>query len=143
MEDTPEVAAAKASFKAAFDVAQAGDHIDLAPVNNDVQAAQIANAYLDDTAEVADAKAAFDAVFKNVAAGGLADMQEPAPVHEVPEPVVMKAAPAVAAPAVSVPVYTYHHPTVFNTAYAYHHPTVYNTAYPHVYSYPFAAFNYA
>merc|ERR1719309_1603749 len=112
LEDTPDVAAAKASFKAAFDAASAGEHAKLAPVNNDIQAPQIdnakevaeskaaftayiqapqiANAYLDDVEEVAAAKAAFDAEFKSVAAGGLAAKQAPAPVHEVPEPVVHK-----------------------------------------------------
>ena len=63
VDDTPEVAAAKASFKAAFDVAEAGEHIALAPVNNDVQAAQIANAYLDDVVEVADVVVVVDVVF--------------------------------------------------------------------------------
>merc|ERR1712066_33847 len=71
LEDTPEVAEAKAAFKAAFDAAAAGEHAALAPVNNDVQAEQIA-------------------------AGGLAAKQAPAPVHVLPEPV---AAP-VAAPTV-------------------------------------------
>ena len=37
LEDTPEVAEAKAAFKAAFDAAAAGEHAALAPVNNDVQ----------------------------------------------------------------------------------------------------------
>ena len=37
LEDTPEVAEAKAAFKAAFDAAEAGEHAALAPVNNDVQ----------------------------------------------------------------------------------------------------------
>merc|ERR1712013_222598 len=100
LDDTPDVAAAKASFKAAFAAASAGDHAELAPVNNDMQAPQIANAYLDDAMEVAEAKAAhsaylddveevaaakaaFDAEFKSAAAGGLAAKQAPAPVHEV------------------------------------------------------------
>merc|ERR1739842_240112 len=115
LEDTADVAAAKASFKAAFDAASAGDHAMLAPVNNDVQAPQIANAYLDDAKEVAEskaaftayiqapqiasaylddveevaaAKAAFDAEFKSVAAGGLASKQVPEPVvHKVELPV--------------------------------------------------------
>jgi len=125
VEDTAEVAAAKASFKAAFDVAEAGEHIALAPVNNDVQAAQIANAYLDDVVEVAEAKAAFDAEFKSAAAGGLAAKQAAAPVHEVAEPVAMPVVPAV-----------YNH--VF--------PQVYHHAYPQAYAhaaYPYAAYNYA
>merc|ERR1711893_535979 len=85
LEDTPEVAEAKAAFKAAFDAAAAGEHAALAPVNNDVQAE-----------EVAAAKAAFKAAFDDAAAGGLAAKQAPAPVHVLPEPV---AAP-VAAPTV-------------------------------------------
>merc|ERR1711892_787335 len=38
IEDTPEVAAAKAEFSAAFAAAEKGDHAALAPVNTDVQA---------------------------------------------------------------------------------------------------------
>merc|ERR1712126_418600 len=102
MEDTPEVAEAKATFKAAFDAAEAGEHAALRPdalhpVNNDIQAEQIASAYLDDVEEVAAAKAAFKAAFDDAAAGGLAAKQEPAPVHVV-------AAPAAAPVAVAAPV---------------------------------------
>merc|ERR1719167_271271 len=86
LEDTAEVAAAKAEFKAAFELAEAGGHAALAPVNNDVRAEQIANAYLEDAEDVAEAKAAFKAVFEDAAAGGLAALQEPAPVHVVPAP---------------------------------------------------------
>merc|ERR1712177_122783 len=94
LEDTPEVAEAKAAFKAAFDAAEAGEHAALAPVNNDVQAEQIAAAYLDDLEEVVAAKAAFTAAFDDAAAGGLAAKQAPAPVHEIPAPLVASA-PAV------------------------------------------------
>merc|ERR1712058_48621 len=95
IEDTPEVAEAKATFKAAFDAAEAGEHAALRPdalhpVNNDVQAPQIASAYLDDVEEVAAAKAAFEAA----AAGGLAAKQAPAPVHVIPEPAPLAVAPA-------------------------------------------------
>merc|ERR1712128_139799 len=38
IEDTPEVAAAKAEFSAAFAAAEKGEHAALAPVNTDVQA---------------------------------------------------------------------------------------------------------
>merc|ERR1711935_1252931 len=38
IEDTPEVAAAKAEFSAAFVAAEKGEHAALAPVNTDVQA---------------------------------------------------------------------------------------------------------
>merc|ERR1711872_792255 len=44
IEDTADVAAAKAEFNAAFARAEAGRHIELAPMNNDVQAAPIASA---------------------------------------------------------------------------------------------------
>merc|ERR1711962_1638279 len=72
IEDTPEVAEAKATFKAAFDAAEAGEHAALRPdalhpVNNDVQAPQIASAYLDDVEDVAAAKADFQAAFDDAA----------------------------------------------------------------------------
>ena len=89
------MAAAKAEFKAAFDAATAGSHASLAPVNNDVQAEQIASEYLADSEDVAAARAEFQAVFDSVAAGGLAAQQAPAPVQVLPAPL---AAP-VAAPA--------------------------------------------
>merc|ERR1712128_228921 len=94
LEDTPEVAAAKADFQAAFDAAVAGEHAALAPVNNDIQAEQIAGAYLDDVEEVAAAKASFKAAFDDAAAGGLAAKQEAAPVHVIaaPEPLAVVAA---------------------------------------------------
>ena len=101
-------------------MAKAGKHIALAPVNNDIQAAQIPNAYLDDVVEVAAAKADFDAEFKSVAAGGLAAKQAPAPVHEVAEPAPMAVAPVAYTPAL------YHH------------------TYPHAYAgYPYATYPYA
>merc|ERR1739838_1118564 len=90
IEDTAEVAAAKAVFNAAFAAADAGEHAALAPVNADAQAAQIAAEYLADAEEVAAAKAAFQAAFDDAAVGGLAAKQAPAPVHTV-------AAPALAA----------------------------------------------
>merc|ERR1712203_796719 len=80
LEDTPEVAAAKAEFKAAFDAASAGAHAALAPVNNDLQAEQIALSYLADSEDVAAAKADFLAAFDSAAAGGLAAKQAPAPL---------------------------------------------------------------
>merc|ERR1712055_259517 len=68
IEDTAEVAAAKADFAAAFAAAEAGEHADLAP-------AAIASAYLDDTADVAAAKAAFAVAFDN--AGKIAALPAP------------------------------------------------------------------
>merc|ERR1712106_361268 len=61
--DTPEVVEAKEQFIAAFETAREGKHAALAPVNNDIQAAQIANAYLDDTAPVSEAKLNFKIAF--------------------------------------------------------------------------------
>merc|ERR1711884_212553 len=52
LEDTPDVAAAKEAFATVYKSVEAGDHINLRPVNNDVQAKQIPNMYLDDTADV-------------------------------------------------------------------------------------------
>ena len=116
VEDTAEVKAAKDAFATVYKTVEAGEHINLMPVNNDVQAPQIANAYLDDTMEVAEAKEAFMAAFRNVEAGGLEAMQAPAP--KVAEPV------EVAAPAVA-PV------AVYNTL-PYHHMAYNNFAYNHV-----------
>merc|ERR1712001_487561 len=106
LEDTAEVAAAKAVFNAAFAAAEAGEHAALRPdalhpVNNDAQAAQIGASYLDDVEDVAAAKAAFQAAFDDAAAGGLAAKQAPAPVHEIPAPAPLVAAPVVAAPAIA------------------------------------------
>merc|ERR1712133_291720 len=98
IEDTPEVAEAKATFKAAFDAAEAGEHAALRPdalhpVNSDVQAPQIASVYLD---------AAYDVA----AAGGLAAKQAPAPVHVIPAPAPLPAAaPVVAAPVLATHPY--------------------------------------
>merc|ERR1712123_542735 len=69
IEDTPEVAAAKAEFSAAFAAAEKGEHAALAPVNTDTQA--------------------------------------PAPVHVIPEPAALAAAPA-ALPAFSYGVNALH-----------------------------------
>merc|ERR1712128_163095 len=96
IEDTAEVAEAKAVFNAAFAAADAGEHAALAPVNADAQAAQIAAEYLADAEEVAAAKAAFQAAFDD-AAGGLAAKQAPAPVHTVAALAPLAAAPALAA----------------------------------------------
>merc|ERR1739838_664211 len=96
IEDTADVAAAKAEFNAAFAAAEAGEHAALAPVNADAQAAQIAAEYLADVDEVAAAKAAFQAAFNDAAAGGLAAKQAAAPVHEIAGPAPL-AAPVVAA----------------------------------------------
>ena len=75
LEDTAEVKAAKEAFHTVYKSVEAGDHINLRPVNNDLQAPQIPNMYLDDTMEVAEAKEQFMAEFRNVEAGGLAAKQ--------------------------------------------------------------------
>merc|ERR1712156_220759 len=62
VEDTPEVAAAKVTFKAAFDAAAAGEHSALAPVQGPA-------VYLADTPEVVEAKATFKATFDAATAG--------------------------------------------------------------------------
>merc|ERR1711973_797405 len=76
IDDTADVAAAKAAFQAAFDDAIAGG---LAAK----QAAQIGSEYLAD-----------DAAVDEAAAGGLAAKQAPAPVHEVPVPAPLTVAAA-------------------------------------------------
>merc|ERR1711988_1398934 len=100
------------AFNAAFAAAEAGEHAALRPdalhpVNNDVQAAQIAASYLDDVEDVAAAEAAFQAAFDDAAAGGLAAKQAPAPVHVVPEPAPLVAAPVAAPVVAAAPVVTY------------------------------------
>ena len=80
LEDTLEVKEAKADFMRVFQAAEAGEHALLAPVNNDVQAPQIATAYMADTEDVAAAKEAFHLEFKSVEAGGLANKQAAGPV---------------------------------------------------------------
>merc|ERR1711874_888159 len=128
IEDTPEVAEAKAAHLALVEEAKAGLHAAKAPVNNDIQAAQIATAYLADDEAVAAAKAEFLAAFADAEAGGLAAKQAPAPVHEVPE-VVAPAVQAVAAPVATVAAYPY-------AAYPYaHHGFAYNTIAHHSYPY--------
>merc|ERR1711953_554014 len=121
MDDTVEVKAAKAEFKAAFDMAAAGDHAKLAPVNNDVQAEQIPMFYIADTEDVAAAKAEFDVAFKDAAAGGLAAKQAPAPVHKMAAPMVQhNVMPFNYAVNPYTDSYGIHHPVV-------HHPFTYTT----------------
>merc|ERR1711874_124683 len=130
IEDTPEVAEAKAAHLALVEEAKAGLHAAKAPVNNDIQAAQIATAYLADDEAVAAAKAEFLAAFADAEAGGLAAKQAPAPVHEVPE-VVAPAVQAVAAPVAAYPYAAYPY-----AAYPYaHHGFAYNTIAHHSYPY--------
>merc|ERR1712062_848562 len=66
--DTPEGAAAKEAFMAAFEAAKMGKHAEMVPVNNDIQAGQIASAYIDDTEAVVKAKAAHMTAVEEAAA---------------------------------------------------------------------------
>merc|ERR1711915_347185 len=75
LQDTAEVLEAKEKFNIAFENAREGKHIALAPVNNDVQAPQIANAYLDDTEPVVEEKKKFELAFNTAKEGGLKHMQ--------------------------------------------------------------------
>merc|ERR1711955_181043 len=147
IEDTPEVAEAKAAFKAAFDAAEAGEHAALRPdalhpVNNDVQAPQIASAYLDDTEDVAAAKAAFQAAFDDAAAGGLAAKQAPAPVHVIPAPapVVAAAAPVLATHpyAAGFPIHGLGYAGIPYAAGLGYHGLAYNTIGYHGLGFPYA-----
>merc|ERR1712142_1009387 len=79
LEDTADVVAAKAEFQAAFDMAAEGRLGELAPVNNDVQAEQIATAYMADTDDVAAAKVEFQSAFvqaEQIAAAYMADTED-------------------------------------------------------------------
>ena len=124
LEDTVEVKEARANFMSAFQAAEAGEHAKLAPVNNDVQAPQIATAYIADTEDVAAAKEAFHLEFQNVEAGGLADKQAAGPVA----PAVMKAA----APVVYSHLPYLVHPATHLT-YTGLHPLNYAATYPYTY----------
>lgn len=117
VEDTPEVAAAKAEFMKAFAAAEAGQHASLAP-------APVASAYLADEPEVADAKAAFMKTFAAYEAGEI-------PLPEAP------AAPVVAAPVVSYAA-PYYYNNYYNWAGAY--PYAYG-GYPYAYgAYPYLGY---
>merc|ERR1711992_93530 len=134
IEDTPEVAEARAAHLALVEEAKAGLHAAKAPVNNDVQAEQIATTYLADDEAVAAAKAEFLAAFADVEAGGLAAKQAPAPVHEVPEVVAPAVVKAVAAPIATVAGYPY--AAYPYAAYPYAaHGFAYNTIAHHSYPY--------
>merc|ERR1712168_593775 len=134
IEDTPEVAEARAAHLALVEEAKAGLHATKAPVNNDIQADQIATTYLADDEAVAAAKAEFLAAFADVEAGGLAAKQAPAPVHEVPEVVAPAVVKAVAAPIATVAGYPY--AAYPYAAYPYAaHGFAYNTIAHHSYPY--------
>merc|ERR1712098_556512 len=140
IEDTPEVTEAKATFKAAFAAAEAGEHAALRPdalhpVNNDVQAPQIASAYLDDVEEVAAAKAEFQAAFDDAAAGGLAAKQAPAPVHVIPEPAPVLATHPYAA---GFPIHGLGYAGIPYAAGLVHHGLAYNTIGYHGLGFPYA-----
>merc|ERR1712223_788564 len=87
IEDTPEVATAKAEFQKAFDAAVAGEHAGLMVTDGRTiitdGRVQGPTAYLADLHEVAEAKAAFKAAFDAAAAGEHAALA-PKPVEALP-----------------------------------------------------------
>merc|ERR1712073_186617 len=118
IEDTPEVAAAKAEFQKAFDAAVAGEHAGLIVTDGRVQGP---TAYLADLPEVAEAKAAFKAAFDAAAAGEHAALA-PKPVEALPV--------APVAPVVAHAAYPY---AAYHAAYPYAH-----AAYPYAHAaYPY------
>merc|ERR1711931_456400 len=127
IEDTADVAAAKADFNAAFVAAEAGDHAALAP-------APVASFYLADDAAVAEAKAAFAAAFAAAEKGEHAALA-PKPVEALPVPELkapVAPVPAVATYAAGLPFYN----AYYNGAYPYHYGYA---GYPYVYTLPAAA----
>merc|ERR1719251_337885 len=129
IEDTPEVAAAKAEFQKAFDAAVAGEHAGLMVTDGRTiitdGRVQGPTAYLADLPEVVEAKAAFKAAFDAAAAGEHAALA-PKPVEALP---VAPVAPVVAAPVVAA-----HYPyAAYHAAYPYAH-----AAYPYAHAaYPY------
>merc|ERR1712001_164274 len=127
IEDTPEVAAAKAEFQKAFDAAVAGEHAGLMVTDGRTiitdGRVQGPTAYLADLPEVAEAKAAFKAAFDAAAAGEHIALA-PKPVEALP---VAPIAPVVAAHG--------HYPyAAYHAAYPYAH-----AAYPYAHgAYPYA-----
>merc|ERR1712025_1156053 len=67
-KNAAKLKAANKAFTNEYKAVAAGDHSNLRPVNSDVQAPQIANAYLADSMDVAEAKEAFMDTFRNVEA---------------------------------------------------------------------------
>merc|ERR1712001_71442 len=113
IEDTPEVAAAKAEFQKAFDAAVAGEHAGLMVTDGRTiitdGRVQGPTAYLADAPEVAEAKAAFKAAFDAAAAGEHAALA-PKPVEALPV--------APVAPVVAHAAYPY---AAYHAAYPYAH----------------------
>merc|ERR1712018_842381 len=144
LEDTADVAAAKADFNAAFMAAEAGEHAALAP-------APVASFYLADDAAVAEAKAAFAAAFAAAEKGEHAALA-PKPVEALPVPeLVAPVAPVAplltyAGYGAGLPYYNgyYHGAYPYHYGYAGYHPYAagypYGFAgYPYVYTLPAAA----
>merc|ERR1712168_445106 len=125
LEDTADVAAAKADFNAAFGSNVAGDHASLAPVQGPV-------AYLADSADVAAAKADFAAAFAAAEAGEHAALA-PKPVEALPAP---------ALPAYAAPFYNGFYNGVYPYAAGYYggyYPYAGYGAYPYAFApYPYA-----
>merc|ERR1712168_954512 len=121
LEDTADVAAAKAAFAQAFAAAEADQHAALAP-------APVASAYLADDASVAAAKADFAAAFAAAEAGEHAALA-PKPVEALPVP-ALAAAPAVYAGA---PFYSGYYGGYYNGYYPYNAGYAYAGYNPYTY----------
>merc|ERR1712183_972653 len=123
LEDTADVAAAKANFDAAFGSNVAGAHASLRP-------APVASSYLADSADVVAARADFAASFAAAEAGEHAALA-PKPVEPLPLP---------ALPAYAAPFYGGFYGGYHNGFYPYAH----GAAYPYAYGgYPYAFAPYA
>merc|ERR1712241_75033 len=114
-----EVAAAKEAFMAAFEAAEMGKHAEMVPVNNDIQAGQIASAYLDDTEAVAKAKAAHMTAVEEAAAAKMSSDEMMATPMKMVAPVKMVASVKMAQPVI------YHQPLVHYQI-PHYLPTTYN-----------------
>jgi len=162
LEDTADVAAAKAKFATAYAAAEAGtplapepveviaaapQSVVAAPVANKVELVPAVSSYLEDTAEVAAAKAKFAAAYAAAEAGTPLAPEPVEVIAAAPQSVVAEApaavevgAPAVETVAAASPAYFYssnypvayaHHPS--NTYATYNHfaqPLTYTHAYP-------------
>merc|ERR1712107_765544 len=82
-------AAAKEAFMAAFESAEMGKHAEMVPVNNDIQAGQIASAYLDDIEAVVKAKAAHMTAVEEAAAAKMSSDEMMATPMKMVAPVKM------------------------------------------------------
>merc|ERR1711899_481597 len=111
---------AKKVFIAAFEAAEMGKHAEMVPVNNDIQAGQIASAYIDDTEAVVKAKAAhMTAVEEAAAAAKMSSDEMMATPMKMDAPVKMVAPVKMAQPVI------YHQPLMYYQI-PHYLPTTYN-----------------